>query len=1245
MLFLQDLYPNLSACRIPTFNQRKLFEVKGILKTSTEEWKSEIKDVVMAQISPSSYREGRAALVICETINAAKELHEELKSIIPGQIILYNRSDKDSLSKIDKTLDPGDVIVATNLAGRGTDIKVSEKVNNNGGLFVILSFLSENSRVELQAFGRTARKGKPGSAQVIMTTDHLQDSFKTVSSLEEAKETRDKHAAERIKDMMNDVTEMRLREDLFSEYCKTLEDIYRNTDGDEERAVVAMMNEFWGIWLQTKSEEIDQLKRTELQKSLKDDLSLARSQCQSQTSPCSSIYHYIKFGNIKVDEKQWDISKRLFEKAMEQDESWAAIAFYSHAYCTIKQEEKDYLTKARDDLRKAQDSLKYLSEECMVCLQLVKMSSAHSANSQLNQTSLEKQFLNKCNMFKYFDENISKAIKKLEEIKDKGRDAIANKSPMFSLMEGADEDLQAEADNLYRQGLKYVFSVEEKPRFPWEAFLVFCLGFLQIIAGALLTVFTFGALAQVGMGLITEGISDCIYGIESMVTGEFSWKSWAIDKAISIGVSLIGFGIGKLIAKGFKACKLLIKQFGKHLKSLPKFFSRQAKDGFSVVAKMNMKNAVKYTAKKMAEEVISYGLGKAEEELLKKILNDIKDKMQKEIVNDVKSNMEKEPLATLVDSIILSHLEDKQQLSDLVQEEKGKNKLLAIFKELSKTALQPFYADLSWQNKLNSTLSKVIKKAKSGVKGGKRLILTAIEAIHMGALATDAIITVHSLSDKFFLNLQKDLNKFNQEKESEEKVKRNDLSDSETKMLKEFKQDLADTISALLADALVEVFHQKFSSHIVSHVQGKVNDIIGDYVKKGLKTDRTEEKLRAGQNNRYIAYMPRDLNSKDKLPGKHSQSHAEKIKNPMIGGSILDIRVLSETTGTKVIILTEDSHGKLKKMQELNPGTKPASQTVTLIYRPKSSQNPDGHYDVQINNKMVTVTSEGKGCLFHALARGMKPEASDEEITLEADRLRSVEADTLLKHPGQWEGFVKRKEWTDTIRGGDWYMGEGAGLEKIKETKEWLQKEVGNVQFYRDLQNRDDCIGKFIHADHQPPVRSILDARNLNQNSRLAEAFLEVGTDSHPLDTNLISKVKENHGLGLLSVNVPAEVHRELPSTTNKEYRKLLARTISQDDVVGTFKLTILGSMPRFKLIRDKNLKDFNNSEVSKTRLASFEQSFPQLSTKLLHKWYNQFRDKGVMTEDHLNSVTDWINNRGYDNQNDPLRNQVADLP
>ncbi|XP_028283251.1 uncharacterized protein LOC114449637 [Parambassis ranga] len=1246
--FLQGLYPNLSACKMPTFNRKKLYEVKGTLTDSAEEWKSEIKQVVRAQISPNSYREGRAALVICETINKAKEIHEEMKSFVPGQTILYCRSDKESLSKMEKELLPGDVIVATNLAGRGTDIKVSKPVNNNGGLFVILSFLSENTRVELQAFGRTARKGKPGSAQVIMCTEHLQQSFRRASTLKEAKHTRDELAAEKVNEMMNDVAEMKLREDLFAEYCKTLHDIYKRADGDDRRAVVAIMNEFWGIWLQTKSEEIDQLKRDDLEKSLKADLTLAVSKTQSQSSPCASIYHYIKFGNVALSEKQWDISTRLFEKAMKLDENWAAIAFYNHAYCTIHQKSENYLNKARDDLLKAQESLKYLDEECMVCLLFAKMSSAESGNNE--PTGLEKQLKTKRSMFMYIDKNINEAIQKVDEIQKKGRDAIAKKSPIFSLVLSGDEDLQVEADNLYNQGLKYVFSVEEEPRFPWEALLVFFLGIVQITAGALLTAFTFGALAQFGMGLITEGISDCIYGIESMVTGEFSWKSWAIDKAISIGVSLIGFGIGNLISKGFKAAEVLIKGLGKELKALPKFFSKQVKNSLSAVTKTNMKNAVKYTTKKVAEEVIHYGLGKAEEEILKQILQGIKNEVKRGINDKVKSNMEKQELATLVDSIILSQLRDKEQLRDLLEDKNRKSKLLSVFKTLGDTAIQPFYADLSWQKKLNSSFTQVINKVKAEAKGTAQSILTAIQAIHMGVLAGDAIASVASLSGEFFSSLTEQMNTFKKDISSQ-KVKVNELSDSDRKLLKEFKQELTDTISALLADASVEVFHQKFSTHLVSHVQNKVNGVIGKYVRKGLKTDRTEEKLRAGQHNSYIAYMP--ATSSSKPAGVAVQTHAEKIQKSMTAGTILDMRVLSETTGTKVVLLTQDKDGRLTKMQELNPSSKPASQTVTLIYRPKSAQYPDGHYDVQINGKIVTVDNKGKSCLFHALARGIKPDASDEEISLEAGRLRTLEADTLLKHPGQWEPFIKRKEWTDAIRGGDWYMAEGAGPKKIKEkrrreeTENLLNEEVGKVKLYKDwlkYKQQYSNLGEIINGDHQPPVSCILGARKLNQNSKLAEAMLEVATSSSPLDPNLIEDVKKYRGRELPAVYVPKDVHSEFSSTKSPAFRTSLATTISKDDVVGTFKQTILGAMVRFKLNDGKNFENFQNTPMSKTRLAVFETSFQQHSLKMVDSWFNLLQGKGVMTRNHLNTITTWIQNKGYDDQNDPDRNQVVNL-
>ncbi|MDI6450476.1 hypothetical protein [Anaerobaca lacustris] len=69
---------------------------------------------------------------------------------------------------------PGRITVATNMAGRGTDIKLGRGIAELGGLHVIAAERNESGRIDRQLFGRCARQGDPGSAQAIVS---LEDEF------------------------------------------------------------------------------------------------------------------------------------------------------------------------------------------------------------------------------------------------------------------------------------------------------------------------------------------------------------------------------------------------------------------------------------------------------------------------------------------------------------------------------------------------------------------------------------------------------------------------------------------------------------------------------------------------------------------------------------------------------------------------------------------------------------------------------------------------------------------------------------------------------------------------------------------------------------------------------------------------------------------------------------------------------------------------------------------------------------
>merc|ERR1712062_335846 len=133
-----------------------------------------------------------------------------------NKVTIYDRS-YNEIKKDDKILNPGDIIIATNIAGRGTDLETSKLSEINGGLHVILSFMPDNLRIEEQAFGRTARKGNKGTGKYIVY-DARKEHDKEID-ISYLRAERDQKEVEALEGMENrDLKSVELEAELFEKF-------------------------------------------------------------------------------------------------------------------------------------------------------------------------------------------------------------------------------------------------------------------------------------------------------------------------------------------------------------------------------------------------------------------------------------------------------------------------------------------------------------------------------------------------------------------------------------------------------------------------------------------------------------------------------------------------------------------------------------------------------------------------------------------------------------------------------------------------------------------------------------------------------------------------------------------------------------------------------------------------------------------------------------------------------------------
>jgi preprotein translocase subunit SecA len=167
---LKTVY-GVGVARIPTHHPcRRRIEKTVVVRTADAKWRT------IVERATALAGEGRAVLIGTRSVAASEQASDLLRSLGVPHSLLNAAQDAEEAAVVARAGMAGCVTIATNMAGRGTDIKLAPGVAAGGGLAVILSDRHDAARIDRQLAGRGARQGDAGSfLQVLSLEDALMD--------------------------------------------------------------------------------------------------------------------------------------------------------------------------------------------------------------------------------------------------------------------------------------------------------------------------------------------------------------------------------------------------------------------------------------------------------------------------------------------------------------------------------------------------------------------------------------------------------------------------------------------------------------------------------------------------------------------------------------------------------------------------------------------------------------------------------------------------------------------------------------------------------------------------------------------------------------------------------------------------------------------------------------------------------------------------------------------------------------
>uniref|UniRef100_A0A182PM01 Uncharacterized protein n=1 Tax=Anopheles epiroticus TaxID=199890 RepID=A0A182PM01_9DIPT len=332
---------------IPTAKSKQFEEYDPIICSSKEHWKQQI----MQEVTELTNDQKRSVLIICETITEVETLQQMFHTNLQTNVYTYVRDyEKFTIAEGDKKLEPGHTIIATNLAGRGTDIKISDDLRNNGGLHVILTYLPMNNRIEEQAFGRAARSGDKGSGgMIIMASGDTVANNYLIFALKKKRDVDEQFRISAIKAYYE--TTIKTEEECF----KTFEDVYNlqrkcleahKTPNSVKEILLKSCLDKWSFWLDENDSRIgkacDETSNREVTQLLNQFLEQLEK-VQATNANCWATWvegnpiQMIKLGKwiSQHKPKHCDVALELFRKVIASEPYFCEAAYYYRAYARL----------------------------------------------------------------------------------------------------------------------------------------------------------------------------------------------------------------------------------------------------------------------------------------------------------------------------------------------------------------------------------------------------------------------------------------------------------------------------------------------------------------------------------------------------------------------------------------------------------------------------------------------------------------------------------------------------------------------------------------------------------------------------------------------------------------------------------------------------------------------------------------------------------------------------------------------